>query len=164
MGWGGLSGLVYLPYRAEMCHIVSVYDAAGGCHLALCIQILSLRQDSFQSSSGTRSWLIPFGWSDHLGSSCLLLAARHPRRQRPGALRSPPHADIYISDPTLLFGETQCYVVRVILFVHFWDMTNETSVLLCHRLDALQTGVQVGSGGNNCISLSSSFFSLSSQR
>lgn len=76
----------------------------------------------------------------------------------------PPHADIYISDPTLLFGETQCYVVRVILFVHFWDMTNETSVLLCHRLDALQTGVQVGSGGNNCISLSSSFFSLSSQR
>lgn len=51
-----------------------------------------------------------------------------------------PHADIYIRDPTLLFGETQWYVVRVILFVHFSDMTNETSVLLCHRLDALQTG------------------------
>lgn len=142
---GGLSRLVYLPYRVEMCHIVSVYDAARGwghlpCYLALCIQILSLRQDSFQSSSGTRSWLIPFGWSDHLGSSCLLLAARHPRRRRPGALRSFPHADIYTSDPTLLFGETQWYVVRVILFVHFSDMTNETSVLLCHRLDALQTG------------------------
>lgn len=134
----GLSRVVYLPYRAEMCHIVSVRRSqrVGASSLSLGVVYPNI----VRHFSPPRGLDHRFGCSDHLRSSCLLLAAHHPQRRRPGALRSFPNADIYISSPTLLFGETQWCVARVILFVHFSDMTNEASVLLCHRLDGQQTG------------------------
>lgn len=144
----GLPCVVDLPYRAEMCHIVSVRRSqrVGGhllCHLLVCTQILSLQQGIFKSTSETRPWWIPV---------VSVLMERSPEIQESSSRCSPSsatatwsspeffHADIYISEPTLLFRETQWHGVRVILFVHYSDTTNGASVLLCHRLDSQQTG------------------------